>query len=217
MSGVGLSPCSWIHCLYARRLVLKRHVLTRFADLALALSNVISGLQVHIFMIVVGIILVMAFAYATVRLCMHILRPPRYSVSRTASNTIVAPEEPIPIVLRSDEEQLSEDETGGIPKDTVLPLPPPAYGLWRGSTRMDPNLIHWRKVETSQAEAVPPERNTLNSQRPPSPYRPPSYATEEGIRYALDARPGSIAPEADSESLPVHPSEQGRIVSETLY
>jgi hypothetical protein len=104
------------------------------ADLALALSSRINGLQIHIFMIVVGLILVMAFAHATVRLCMYILRPPRYPISRTTSNATITPEEPIPVVLRRDEEEFSDDEIDGVPKEANLPLPPPAYGLWRGST-----------------------------------------------------------------------------------
>jgi hypothetical protein len=102
--------------------------------LALALSNVIQGLQVHIFIIVIGLLLVMAFAHATVRLCMYILRPPQYPISRRTSNATIAPEEPIPVILRRDEEDISEDEDEGVPKHATLPVPPPAYGLWRGST-----------------------------------------------------------------------------------
>ncbi len=85
-------------------------------------------------MIVVGLVLVMAFAHATVRLCMYLLRPPKYPISRTNSSATLAPGEPLPVVLRRDEEDFSEEETDGIPKDAVLPAPPPAYGLWRGST-----------------------------------------------------------------------------------
>jgi hypothetical protein len=85
-------------------------------------------------MIVIGLILVMAFAHATVRLCMYILRPPKYPISRTASNATIAPDEPIPVMVRRDEEDFSEEEMDGVPKDAILPIPPPAYGLWRGST-----------------------------------------------------------------------------------
>lgn len=91
-------------------------------------------------MIVIGLILVMAFAHATVRLCMYILRPPKYPISRTASNVTVIPEEPIPVLLRRDEEEFSEDEMDGVEKDAILPAPAPAYGLWRGST-VSPSLF----------------------------------------------------------------------------
>lgn len=85
-------------------------------------------------MIVVGLVLVMAFAHAAVRLCMYILRPPQYPISRATSNAAVAPEEPIHVILRRDEEEFSDEETDSVPKDAVLPAPPPVYGLWRGST-----------------------------------------------------------------------------------
>lgn len=78
------------------------------------------------------------------------------------------------------------------------------------SQRMDPNLLHWRKVEALRREAAPTERNLPTTEQV-SPYRPPSYATEDGVRYVLDAQPRSIAPEANSEPLPIHPSERGRI------
>lgn len=65
---------------------------------------------------------------------MYILRPPQYPISRATSNATVAPAEPIPVILRRDEEEVSDDEADGVPKDAVLPAPPPVYGLWRGST-----------------------------------------------------------------------------------
>ena len=85
-------------------------------------------------MIVIGLVLVMAFAHAIVRLCMYILQPSNYSVRRTTSNVTVAPEGPFPVVLRRDEEDFLEDDMDSVTKEAVLPAPPPAYGLWRGST-----------------------------------------------------------------------------------
>jgi hypothetical protein len=208
-------------------------ILTPISDLALALSGVIQGLNIHIFMIVIGLLLVMAFAHATVRLCMYILKPPEYPISRTTSHATVAPEEPIPIILRRDEEDFSDEDEDedGVPKDAVLPAPPPAYGLWRGSTvsvilpnsemetdtsqRMDPNLIHWRRVETLQREANPLQRNSQGSAQS-SENRPPSYVTEDGVRYVMDTQPRLTMKEADAEPLPVHPSERGRIASGVL-
>lgn len=81
---------------------------------------------------------------------------------------------------------------------------------------MDPNLIHWRRVGQLQGETAVPEREALNAEEPSSPYRPPSYATEDGVRYVMDAQPRSIAPEANSGALPIHPSERGRIASGTM-
>jgi hypothetical protein len=107
-------------------------------------------------MIVVGLILVMAFAHATVRLCMYILRPPQYPISRTGSNATVAPQDPIPIVLRRDEEDFGDDEVNGVPKDAVLPEPPPAYGLWRGSTVSEARTAFQPYPDSSAADESKP-------------------------------------------------------------
>ncbi|EEY18196.1 predicted protein [Verticillium alfalfae VaMs.102] len=48
----------------------------------------------------------------------------------------------------------------------------------------------------------------------PGASRPPSYASEDGVDYVVEARPRSIAPAAMMEMptpQPVHPSEVGRL------
>lgn len=42
--------------------------------------------------------------------------------------------------------------------------------------------------------------------------RPPSYASEDGVAYVIEAQPRSIAPTSEVP-LPVHPSEAGRIAA----
>lgn len=42
--------------------------------------------------------------------------------------------------------------------------------------------------------------------------RPPSYASEDGVAYVIEAQPRSIAPTAEVP-LPVHPSEAGRLAA----
>lgn len=42
--------------------------------------------------------------------------------------------------------------------------------------------------------------------------RPPSYASEDGVAYVIEAQPRSIAPTAEVP-LPVHPSEAGRVAA----
>lgn len=81
---------------------------------------------------------------------------------------------------------------------------------------MNPNLIHWRRVGLLQREEAPSESNNPDSGQPSSPNRPPSYATEDGVRYVLDAQARCTVPEASSGALPVHPSERGRIASGVL-
>ncbi|KAL9625432.1 MAG: hypothetical protein Q9160_000495 [Pyrenula sp. 1 TL-2023] len=113
------------------------------------------------------------------------------------------PAQPIPVVLARDEEvAMEEDQT--LPKDALRP-PPPAYGLWRGSVRMNPDLIHWQRVEGS-----PDQENvsiTRVESRSATANRPPSYISEDGVTYVIEAQPRSVVP----EQLPIHPSERGRI------
>jgi hypothetical protein len=78
---------------------------------------------------------------------------------------------------------------------------------------MDPNLMHWRRVETLQREAASSGRVTSISEQASSLNRPPSYATDDGVRYVMEAQPRSTAQDADADALPTHPSERGRIAS----
>jgi hypothetical protein len=58
-------------------------------------------------------------------------------------------------------------------------LPPPAYGRWRGSYRMDPELLHWRRVGEGEGEG-----RRSGDTAPPgyaSPLRPTLARREEGV------------------------------------
>lgn len=50
------------------------------------------------------------------------------------------------------------------------------------------------------------------SSRPRGQRRPPSYASEDGVAYVIEAQPRSIAPTVEVP-LPVHPSEAGRVAA----
>lgn len=85
----------------------------------------------------------------------------------------------------------SSNSRGGTP-DGVIPPPPPAYGIWRESVRVDPNRIYWAKNPHAQAhEAHMPLRaqhtDTLamlegrgggGEAAIPALRRPPSYASD---------------------------------------
>ena len=67
--------------------------------------------------------------------------------------------------------------------------------------RVDPNRLFWQRNETSASGARPETRTGP---------RPPSYASDDGVAYFVDAAPRSTAPTTDVP-LPPHPSELGRI------
>ena len=114
---------------------------------------------------------------------------------------------PIPVRLARDDELDSDNdmmdlEAGDIEKE-VLPPPPPAYGLWRSSVRVDPNLLHWQRVEDSRAQSaisMPRSRNgsvvaasthDAPASAPAEGPRPPSYVSEDGVSYITEAVPRS--------------------------
>lgn len=81
-----------------------------------------------------GLLLMMAFIYSAIRLYLYIHRPPKYPTTRITSHTIVAPEESIPVILGRDEEEASTGRATSNAAEGALAAPPPAYGMWRGST-----------------------------------------------------------------------------------
>lgn len=132
------------------------------------------------------------------------------------------PREPIRVVMARDE------EAAGIESETAK-INPPAYGLWRESVRVDPNRIYW--MRNQEASSTSPEEespassstsdsssNSSNSSASDDPRRemtgvprPPSYISEDGVDYVVEAQPRSIAPTTDVPlASSVHPSENGR-------
>jgi hypothetical protein len=72
--------------------------------------------------------------------------------------------------------------------------------------RVDPNRIFWQRNEAAALE----RRNSISGipESPTTANRPPSYISEEGIDYVIEAQPRSIVPTTD---VPLHPSERGRV------
>jgi hypothetical protein len=69
---------------------------------------------------------------------------------------------------------------------------------------MDPNRIYWQRNE---APPMPDLQRQMSSARPTTANRPPSYISDDGISYVVEAAPRSIAPTTDVP-LPPHPSER---------
>ena len=73
---------------------------------------------------------------------------------------------------------------------------------------MDPNRVYWQRNETSSLTRVASVEHA--SQRAPGAPRPPSYISEDGIDYVIEAQPRFITPTVDVPLQP-HPSERGRL------
>ncbi len=69
--------------------------------------------------------------------------------------------------------------------------------------RVDPNRIFWQRNEAPPMPDLEEQREA----RPTTANRPPSYMSDDGIDYVIEAEPRSIAPTTDVPLLP-HPSER---------
>ncbi|KAJ8128658.1 hypothetical protein O1611_g4976 [Lasiodiplodia mahajangana] len=111
------------------------------------------------------------------------------------------PRQPIRVVLARDE------EAAGIESEATK-LKPPAYGLWRESVRVDPNRIYWQRADSSSLTSLTSTTSSTSDDNSggyglnTAQRRPPSYASDDGIEYVIDARPRSIAPPSSIHSQP---------------
>lgn len=141
----------------------------------------------HVLLILIILIATMFFCHALVRLCIlatnpgRLQRSPSRNLSRIPSTSgpdgYANPREPIRIQTTFDH------DVNGIGPD-VTKLPPPVYGLWRCSVRVNPNQFYWVRRASIQQSVIPEggEPTSPNSQSTP---RPPSYVSEDGVSYAL--------------------------------
>jgi hypothetical protein len=121
------------------------------------------------------------------------------------------PAVPIRVTLGRDEEALvgsriTPSEANASANAKAIAPPPPAYGLWRESVRVDPDRLFWAR------NAAAPRRESYEQipEDGEAPRRPPSYMSDDGVEYVVEAAGRSIAPTTDVP-LPVHPSERGRV------
>lgn len=197
-------------------------------DLAIALTNRDLGQEIHILFIMVLLAITIFFCHSLIRLCMLILNPPREEHRPTISSMTgpdgFKPIVPVRVHLARDEESAIEhnEEHHNPEKDDLPPPPPPAYGLWRSSVRADPNLLHWQHADDQRASVItdvprvrggsvvapPPLPTTRTSTQPAAPGpRPPSYASEDGVSYILEAAPRStVNRDSHSGVSDIHPA-----------
>ncbi|KAK8063478.1 hypothetical protein PG996_008130 [Apiospora saccharicola] len=196
-------------------------ILTLSVYLALSLTKNISNSEFTILLILVILASTIFFCHGLIRLCLFVMRPQTAEEQERARlpnmfgpGGYAIPRRPIRVVLARDE------EAAGLESETNK-LSPPAYGLWRESVRVDPNRIYWARNEqsptppTSSSSGRATEGETRNERDParPATARPPSYASEDGVAYVVEARPRSMAPLTDvplapqpAETMPRRPS-----------
>ncbi|KAK7995337.1 hypothetical protein PG990_014110, partial [Apiospora arundinis] len=195
--------------------------------LALSLTKNITNSEFTILLILIILAATIFFCHGLIKLCLFVIRPQTAEEQERARlpnmfgpGGYAIPRRPIRVVLARDE------EAAGLESETNK-LQPPAYGLWRESVRVDPNRIYWARNEqsptpptssggrsTSSGEGSSSSSSSRDPARPTTA-RPPSYASEDGVAYVVEARPRSMAPLTDvplqshsseTESMPHRPA-----------
>jgi hypothetical protein len=199
-------------------------MLTPPPDLAIALTNRTIGQEIHILFILILLTITIFFCHSLIRLCMLMLHPHTNVYPAPRIPDMTGPEGfqpivPIRVHLARDEEAENDLERGlgaaevDMEKDTVAP-PPPAYGLWRSSVRVDPNLLHWQRAQPQPQPPTPTFSHSHPPQHPPqhSPANRTSFATsisyvsEDGISYITEAAPRSTVRMSHSGVSDIHPA-----------
>ncbi|KAK0249498.1 hypothetical protein LTS09_015419 [Friedmanniomyces endolithicus] len=127
------------------------------------------------------------------------------------------PPTPIPVHVAADEVRPDSREaepsasadrasTLAFDKDIDdLPKPPPAYGRWRGSVRVNPDFLHWQAIPSPTEPDTPalPSPTYEEAMATEQRSQPPSYVTRESParrREMTDGRAGlALAQEVEPE------------------
>lgn len=209
-----VAVCKWLRYLRAAcNLTNKASKL----DLALVLTQRVATNELTILLLIIILISTLFFCYNIVRLCLRVMRPDKYGRPENSRRPAAMnpadllktgyamPRRPIRVVLAQDEEVIGRE-------DEVNRMTPPAYGFWRESVvcscsktdfptarftnnhkRLDPNRLYWQRNEAAVREAPVPEQESEHdtSTTTSNVKRPPSYSSEDGVSYVIDAMAAS--------------------------
>ena len=134
----------------------------------------------------------------------HARRQPRTRQrTRRPLEPELVPEKPIPIHMASD--------TGfgpDVEAQPIIQLPPPVYGNFRNSMRINPELVHWKEVQPKPPSPLTPTYDeAVNQVHQTMGYRPPSYLSETGATEVVESQRRDV--EAALEN--IHPLERERM------
>jgi len=201
--------------------------------LGIALDKRIATQEFHVAMILIILITAMFFCHSLVRLCLIASKPYSYPDEMSAINHDILhlrsgpgphgyaqPDQPIPIDIVPGQSGAALDDDAD---PTRIPPPPPAYGIWRQSVRVNPEQFYWIKRtsaeirtvnETQQERGHRATRSGQSNSTVARPSvteirRPPSYASDSGT-YTVQT-PEQFQLQTSDDAPPSHPSEIGRI------
>ncbi|KAI0857055.1 hypothetical protein F4860DRAFT_371117 [Xylaria cubensis] len=200
----------WVKSRRARLLILRCFVsglflITMLAIyLSLSITKKINTSEFSILLILLILLTAVFFCHSLIMLCLLTTRPQNrqggsgndLEANKYGHPGYAVPVQPIRVVLARDE------EAAGIESEATK-MNPPAYGLWRESVRVDPNRLYWQRTRSpppSSPTSAPSSNGDSDGGHGTHPAlrRPPSYASDDGVDYVVDARPRSIAPPPSS-------------------
>lgn len=162
--------------------------------LGLSLTQHVQTSELTILLLLIIVTSALFFCYNMMRLCLAVKRgdrPVAATRGRPAMNPAdmlrtgyAVPRRPIRVVLAQDEEVAGREEV-------TNKLTPPAYGFWRESVRLDPDRLYWQRNEAARLEEAVPETESEHAPAAPGTRRPPSYVSEDGVSYVVDAMSAS--------------------------
>ncbi len=191
-------------------------VIASIIYLSLAVSHTLGGTVFHVLSILLLLSLLGVFAHSLVRWVMlkrdydvHAERrlkrtqPPSFrgwDISWPQPLHNQPPPEPIPVYMHGDQETLSQlsephpNEDAG--PDPFIVQPPPIYGNFRDSVRINPSHISIQAVPLDPSLHTPSYAAAVSQPMNPNPahmagglgYRLPSYGSEGGITQVLENR-----------------------------
>ncbi|EEH10854.1 hypothetical protein HCBG_00309 [Histoplasma capsulatum G186AR] len=177
-----------VDCALASSLVLILFIIY----LSLSLSNIVQTREFHIVLILALTVFVIYFCHSFILFFMLSWRTsptPLPPAAPKAVSTLeyALPDEPIPVILARDEEIMMEvdsnNRNGSSKHLGGLAPPPPAYGLWRDSVKINPNLVHWQRRDPTNSHG----RGTGNDNVHEALNRPPSY--DGDLHRVIDEQP----------------------------
>ncbi|PWW75665.1 hypothetical protein C7212DRAFT_205118, partial [Tuber magnatum] len=149
-------------------------------DLGLALSRDLGlGQEWHVLLVLTILVATMFFCHALVRLCIMATNPGRFQ--RLSRNFTRIPSVAGPNGYANPREPIRIHAPYGA--DHTKP-PPPVYGLWRCSVRVNPDQFYWVRRTSAGVPTTPGGREHSNRDNRTTT-RPPSYASDDGVTYAL--------------------------------
>ncbi|EZF33045.1 hypothetical protein H109_01615 [Trichophyton interdigitale MR816] len=187
--------------------ILLASVLTTYLVLAVTSSG--KKFEFHIILIIALMACTVYFCHSLIRLLMTAKRrqvrrrrvhydQPTRDPDMVESFTHI--DRPIPVIFATDLEMgLGTGAEENENKPGQVSIPPPAYGLWRGSVKMDPSRLYWQRID-------PQKPNRCHSQSMGEP-RPPSYISDEGVQSSIivNLQPQLQSTSTSSTTAPTEP------------